>query len=50
MVPADLVEQPLIVRSRQAAVTQVMGDRVPQAQCLRGEVCDLPGVIPPPLY
>jgi len=48
MVPADVVEQPLMVRLRQAAMTQVMGDRIPQALGLRGAVCDLSGVLPVP--
>ena len=38
MVPTNLIEQPLIVRIRQTAVAQVMGDRGPQALDLGGEI------------
>ena len=48
MVPADVVEQPLMVRLRQAAMTQGMGDRIPQALGLRGAVGNLSGVRPVP--
>ena len=49
MVPAHLVQQPLLVRIRQAAVPQGMGDRVLQALGLRRDVCHLPRGIRPPL-
>ena len=51
MVPADLLEPPLIVGIGPATVTQMRRDRVPQVLRRRLEIRALPGVrLPPPRH
>ena len=51
MVPAKMVQQPLIIESWQATAAQMMGNRIPHLLRLGLEIGSLSSVIrPPQLY